>query len=291
MEINQIKQFRVIARTESISKAAELLFIAQPSLSQTLKRMENELGTPLFERRGRRILLNGAGKIFLKYCDEIITALDSAEKEIAEYIGKEKSDINILVESTSLMILEVAEKMRKQYPWSLPHFFQGFCDDWDLKICSDICPDCASPSKLVLEEPIGILMPENHPLASKNTICKKDLEPCDFLSLNISDGLTKNIAHFISKADFKPNITMYVDSPTVMSELLKRNFGIAFAPFFTWQSYIGNGLVIKPVEDIPMRQFVHIVLNDKKHITQNTQCCFEAITKFYIEYAKSFSEI
>lgn len=189
------------------------------------------------------------------------------------------------------MILEVAEKMRKQYPWSLPHFFQGFCDDWDLKICSDICPDCASPSKLVIEEPIGILMPENHPLASKSTIYRKDIEPYDFLSLNSYDGLTKNIAYFCSKAGFKPNITMYVESPLIMQELLKRNFGIAFAPFYTWHSYIGNGLVIKPVEDMPMRQYVHIVLNDKKHTTRNTQCCYEAIARFYIEYAKSFSNV
>lgn len=125
MEINQIKQFRVIAQTESISKAAELLYIAQPSLSQTLKRLETELGTPLFERRGRRIVLNGAGKIFLKYCDDILSSLDSAEKEISEYIGSEKSDIHILVESTSLMILEVAEKNEKAVSMVTPPFLSG----------------------------------------------------------------------------------------------------------------------------------------------------------------------
>lgn len=288
MEINQIKQFRVIARTESISKAAELLFVAKPSLSQTLKRIENELGTPLFERRGRRIFLNGAGKIFLKYCDEIVSALDSAEKEIGEFIGSEKSDIYILVESTSLMILEVAEKMRKYYPWSLPHFYQGFCDDWDLKICSDICPDRGSPSKAVIEEPIGILMHKDHQLSSKNTLCKRDLEDYDFLSLNESDILTKHIAHFSSQADFKPNITMYIDSPSLMIELLKRNFGIAFAPEYTWYSYYENTLIFKPVEDMPMRQFVHLVMNDQKHITKNIQCCYDAIAKFYTEYYQKF---
>lgn len=284
MEINQIKQFRVIARTESISKAAELLFVAQPSLSQTLKRLETELGTPLFERRGRRIVLNGAGKIFLKYCDEIVSALDSAEKEIAEYIGKEKSNISILVESTSLMILEVAEKMRKYYPWSLPHFYQGCCDDWDLKICSDICPDCGSLSKVVIDEPIGVLMPEAHPLASKSKLYKRELEGYDFLSLNASDMLSKHIAHFSSQADFKPNITMYVDSPSMIIELIKRNFGIAFAPEYTWYDYYENKLIFLPVEDMPMRQFVHIVMNDKKHITKSIQQCFDAIAGFYKEY-------
>lgn len=290
MELNQIKQFRVIARTESISKAAELLFIAHPSLSQTLKRLEAELGTPLFERRGRRIELNGAGKIFLKYCDEIVTALDSASKEIGEYIGTQKIDINILVESTSLIILEIAEKMRKHYPWSLPHFYQGFCDSWDLKVCSDICPDCGGISKAVVEEPIGIIMSRDHFLASKEEIFMKDIKECDFISLNQSDKLTRTVSHFCSIADFKQNITTYVESPAIMIELIKKDFGIAFAPQLTWSSYYENELLFKPVEDMPMRRYVHLIMNNKKYITKEMQRCYEAIAQFYVEFAQKFRQ-
>lgn len=290
MELNQIKQFRVIARTESISKAAELLYIAQPSLSQTLKRLENELGTPLFERKGRRIFLNAAGRIFLKYCDEIVAALDNASNEISEYIGGRKIDINIMIESASLLIPEIAEKMRKHYPWSLPHFYQGCCDDWDLRICSDVCPDCGCMSKAVIEEPIGIIMSQDHFLASKEEIFMKDIRECDFISLNQSDNLTRTVSHFCSTADFKQNITMYVESPTIMIELLKRNFGVAFAPQLTWRSYYGKELIFRPVADMPMRQFVHIIMNTRKYITKEMQCCYDAIAQFYIDYAEKFGQ-
>ena len=288
MELNQIKQFRIIAQTESVSKAAEQLFIAQPSLSQTLKRLETELGTPLFERHGRRITLNEAGKIFLRYSDEIVSALENATREINEYIGSEKSDINILAESTSLIILEVAEKMRERYPWSVPHFYQGVCDNWDVKICSDLSPDCGRESKMVIEEPIGIAIPADNPLASKEQIFKKDLVGLDFLSLNQSDGLTEIISHFCSKAGFRPHITMYVESPSVMQELVKNHFGICFAPRCTWNSYYSNSLVYKQIEDMPMRQYVHVILNDKKYITKDIRCSYEAIAQFYIEYGKKF---
>lgn len=288
MEINQIKQFRVIAQTESISKAAELLFIAQPSLSQTLKRLENELGTPLFDRRGKRIVLNGAGRIFLKYCDEIVNALDSARREINEYVGNEKNDINILVESTSFLILEVAEKMRRHYPWSLPHFYHSFCIDWDLKIFSDLCPDCGTPSRVLAEEPIGVIFPKNHYLASKKEITKKDLSDCSFLSLDPSDGISRIIAHFCSQADFKQNITMYVDSPQIMQELIKKDFGVAFAPKYTLQICYDDSLIFKPVEDMPMRHYIHLIMNEKKYITKEMRCCYEAIAKFYMEYYSRF---
>lgn len=288
MELNQIKQFRVIAHTESISKAAEMLFIAQPSLSQTLKRLENELGTPLFERRGRNIVLNGAGRIFLKYCDEIVTALDSAVKEIGEYTGNKKVDVNIFFESSSLVMLEITEKMRKNYSWSLPHIYLGSCEDWDIKICSDTSPDCGSLSRVAIEEPIGVLIPANHPLASQEKIYKKDLEQRDFLSLSQSDGLTKVISHYCSKAGFKQNITMYIEAPSVMQELLKRNFGIAFAPQYTWYSYYNESLIFKHVEDMPMRHFVHIVMNEKRYITKELQSCYDAISKCYFEYWQGF---
>lgn len=78
MELLQIKYFRIIAETENISKATQQLFIAQPSLSQTLKRLEDELGVPLFDRKGKKITLNKAGRIFLKYCDEITASIENA---------------------------------------------------------------------------------------------------------------------------------------------------------------------------------------------------------------------
>ena len=175
MELNQIKQFRVIASTESISAAAELLYIAQPSLSQTLKRLEDELGTQLFDRRGKKIQLNGAGKIFLKYCDEIILTLDSAKKELNDYTGNRKIDINILVDSTTLMIKEVAENMRRDYPWSIPHFYIGNNKDWDLKICSSTGPDYGSTSITMIEEHIGVIFPKDHPLSLLPEITKQDM--------------------------------------------------------------------------------------------------------------------
>lgn len=289
MELNQIRQFRVIARTESISKASEELFIAQPSLSQTLKRLEIELGTPLFDRKGRRIALNEAGRIFLKYCDEICAALDSASREINEYIGNAKSEINILFESTSFIILDIAENMRKNYPWSLPHIYQRGCEDWDLKICSEICPDIGCPSRVIIEEPIGVIMAKTNPLAAKSEVTKKDLEGLSFLSLNPADGLSVTVEHFCRTAGFHHNITMYVDSPTVMEELLLREFGVAFAPRYTWYGYYKDKLEYRAVSDMPMRHYIHLVMNESKYVTKEMQACYEAIAKYYMEYAREIS--
>lgn len=82
MELLQLKYFQTVAYTEHISKAAEQLKIAQPSLSLTIKRLENELGTNLFERKGRNIKLSSAGKILLKHVNRIFTEIENAQTEI-----------------------------------------------------------------------------------------------------------------------------------------------------------------------------------------------------------------
>ena len=291
MELNQIKQFRVIARTESISKAAEQLYIAQPSLSQTLKRLETELGTPLFERRGKRIVLNGAGKIFLKHCDRIVTSLENAVREISDYVGNTKNDINICFESASLIILDIAEKMRKFYPRSLPHIYENGCGDWDIKLCSGFCPDSSETANVVIEEPIGIVFSKENTLALKKTINRKDLEKCNFLSLNPTDGLTETISHYCAEYAFRPNITMCVESPTIMRELLERGFGIAFVPAYTWFDIYNSSLEFRLIGDMPMINFVNIVMNDKKYISKEIQQCYNALSVFYREFGESFNNV
>ena len=289
MELNQIKQFRVIANTESISAAAELLYIAQPSLSQTLKRLEDELGTQLFDRRGKKITLNGAGKIFLKYCDEITLALDNAKKELNEYTGNQKIDINIAVDTTILMIKDVAENMRRDYPWSIPHFYVGNNKDWDLKICSSMGPDCGSTSTTVIEEHIGVVLPKDHPLSLLPEITKKDIAECDLISLNHADNITKIILAYCQNADLHPNITMYVETLSMICELVEQGFGIAFCPQCTGYSYYKDKLEFRLIKDMPMRHYVHIVMNDKRLITQDLQSCYNAIAKFYIDYANNYN--
>ena len=76
MEMQQLQNFYVIAQCESLTKAAQKLHTSQPSLSRSLHSLENELGAPLFDRVGRNIVLNDAGRFALS---KVIDDLDTAE--------------------------------------------------------------------------------------------------------------------------------------------------------------------------------------------------------------------
>ena len=71
MNLQQLEYFRVVATLEHITKAANVLHIAQPALSKIIKTLERELGLQLFDRVGKNIVLNENGKILLKYARQV----------------------------------------------------------------------------------------------------------------------------------------------------------------------------------------------------------------------------
>ena len=287
MELLQIKYFRIIAETENISKAAEQLYIAQPSLSQTLKRLEDELGVTLFDRKGKKIALNKAGRIFLKYCDEITASIENAHLELNELKGSEITDVNIEVRSASLLIPNIIKKIREKDSRVMPHIFQSSCNDSDLKIYSDIT-EYSGSACLLMREPMGIVIPESHPLAQKAEIYRKDLEQYCFISLSSECSLYKIISHFCENANFYPNISTYVDSPALMRELLKMDIGAAFVPKYTWSDFFCGGLVFRYVSDMPMERFVHLAFNENKYKSEAVKKSRYAIIEYFQEYARKF---
>ena len=76
MTLDQMRYFVTAAQLQNLSKAAEALHISQPSLSRSIARLEEELGTPLFYRQGRRVVLNELGSQFLTSAQSILRELD-----------------------------------------------------------------------------------------------------------------------------------------------------------------------------------------------------------------------
>ena len=84
MELQQLQYFKTAAECENLSEAAGKLFISQPALSQTIQRLESDLGTPLFDRRGKTIRLNESGRVVLAYTNTVLRELDTMRQILAQ---------------------------------------------------------------------------------------------------------------------------------------------------------------------------------------------------------------
>ncbi len=84
MELHQLRYFSKVADLGSFTRAAEACFVAQPSLSQQIIKLEAELGRPLFERLGRRVLLTDAGRKLRPVAEQVLRLLDEVKGQVED---------------------------------------------------------------------------------------------------------------------------------------------------------------------------------------------------------------
>ncbi|MED2795985.1 LysR family transcriptional regulator, partial [Bacillus wiedmannii] len=95
MELLQLHYFLKVAKLEHMTQAAQELRIAQPALSKTIARLEEDLGVPLFDRQGRKIRLNSFGKAYLKKVEKALMLLEEGRKEVEDLAAMERGRISL----------------------------------------------------------------------------------------------------------------------------------------------------------------------------------------------------
>ena len=115
MELLQLKYFKTVAEKGKISAAAEALFLSPPALSTSISRLEKELGIPLFDRTGNRILLNRQGTIFLRHVNQIFEELDTAKEELHQSLLQESRNISVATVSSTQWI-DLISAFSQTYP-------------------------------------------------------------------------------------------------------------------------------------------------------------------------------
>lgn len=118
MEIRILRYFLTVAREESITRAAEVLHLTQPTLSRQLAQMEDELGVKLFERGTRKISLTNEGILLRRRAEEIVTLVDKTESELTEREDMIDGTITIgCGESLAVQTLpELIKSFHEKYP-------------------------------------------------------------------------------------------------------------------------------------------------------------------------------
>lgn len=237
MELLQFKYFQTVAYTEHISKAAQLLNIAQPSLSLTIKRLEDELGTTLFDRKGRNIQLSASGKILLKHVNRIFIEIENAQIEIQSEEQHLANTIKIAISNPRFLTGLISEHINL-FPTSkilqsigvksdiLTNLKKG---DIDLGITGHPIQDEELASCLLVDEDIVLVLPSNHRLTGENGISLSHVADEPFIMLANNAEYSAFTTLLCEKAGFSPNIAFEVDSHLLV-EIIKLDQGVALIP-------------------------------------------------------------
>ena len=120
MNLSQLQYFKVLAQEEHYTRAAQMLSITQPSLSHAISQLEQELGTRLFEKKGRNVVLTRYGKMFLPYVEESLKVLNEGVQRIQEVNGSRHGIIHLAYIYT--MGSEFAPKLVRKFLDAYPDY-------------------------------------------------------------------------------------------------------------------------------------------------------------------------
>ncbi|MBS4174653.1 LysR family transcriptional regulator [Bacillus sp. FJAT-49736] len=236
MDLLQLRYFQIVAHLEHMTNAAKQLKVAQPSLSQTISRLEEELGFSLFDREGRNIKLNSFGKILLKRVDRAFSELESAKVEMAELAGESNNLISLSVMHTPLLP-NIISKFRKAYPSAKfqvsmhsPLRLVDQLEKGEIDVCVTYFPIEKEGINWVnlMEDEVFIVVPEKHPLAERKCIRLREVEDEQFINMERTNPFRMLTDRFCEKAGFTPNIAFELEEPGSIHSYVEAGLGISF---------------------------------------------------------------
>ncbi|CAM4297250.1 LysR family transcriptional regulator [Paenibacillus macerans] len=241
MELLQLQYFQTVARLEHMTKAAQELHIAQPALSKTIARLEQDLGVPLFDRQSRQIRLNHFGRAFLKKVDLALNVLEEGRKEVADLAGTERGSIHLATNNLG-RITSAISAYRTEHPEVNFRILQtppasmeelvNLLENGEVDLCFTAAsidhPDIREQP--VLDAEVFLAVPPGHPLERRSSIRLEEVAAEPFIEYKTGHPFRKINASFCREAGISPNIVCEVDEPSALGSLVQAGLGVAFMP-------------------------------------------------------------
>jgi len=239
MELYQLGYFLEIARQRSFTRAAGRLHMAQPALSQQMKNLEAELGTPLFNRGRKEVQLTAAGKTFLPRAESLLTqaaAAKAAVSDVADLRGG-KLTIAAIPSVSACLLPEVVRGFHKQHDQVALQMIEdsservadcvesGLADIGFLQLPAS---KSAFKAQTILTEPFVLLVGKSHPLASQKAVLLRQLSAEAFIFYK---GRARDTAlESCRKSGFEPRTVCESGELGTVRALVAAGLGLAIVP-------------------------------------------------------------
>lgn len=286
MEMSQIRFFLEVAKTEHITRSAEKLHISQPSLTQAIHRLEDDLGVPLFEQKGRNISITEYGKFLKDRLEPLMAQIDNIPYELKRLakLGNETIHINVLSFSMLATGAIIAYKQKKKNV-SFQLLQNPNYETFDIEIATRT-PGHALPENstnrhvFTCDEQIFLAVPDNEKYQNKESIYLREVADEGFISLAGSKQLRLVCDRFCHQAGFRPNIIFESDNPASVINMIGSNMGVGFYPEISWGKIKSNHVKLLKIADLPCRREIIITANLNKVNNKYVIDFYEFLTKY-----------
>ena len=263
--LHQLKVFETVARHSSFTRAAEELFITQPTVSSQVKQLTKSIGLPLFEQIGKSLYLTNAGRELLATCQDVFERLDNFEMKIADLKGTKQGQLRLAVITTA--------------KYFIPRLLGSFCQHYpgidvslqvtnhqeiqrrmlnnedDLYILSHPPEEIDLRSQPFLDNPLVVVANRNHPLAGKKTISLTSLNNEPFIMREKGSGTRTAVLNLFTKHKISVKVKLELGSNEAIKQAIAGGLGISvLSEHCLISEGISGELTILNVEHFPIKR-------------------------------------
>ncbi len=277
MDIVQLKTLIHVAELGSLSKAADRLHIAQPALSRQIRQLEQELGTYLFERHGRGMVITDIGREVLAHASRILEEMESIRTTATGGRSSYRGTVTIGTTPTVAEIITVplVRKIRDGHPHLAVRFssaFSGYLLDWlqrgelDLALSYDPQPLHTLRIQPVMMENLMLVGPADAGLRLDTPVRFADIQEHQVVVPSNRHGLRNIVEDCARQAEIKLRCNVEADSFGAMIDLVRNGFGLTILPLAPIYAQVQNGtLSAAPLVDPqPTRKLVLVYPADRR---------------------------
>ncbi len=276
--LHQLAVFEATARLGSFTKAAEELYITQPTVSSQIKQLTKVVGLPLFEQIGKRLYLTEAGKELLQTCQDVFERLDNFEMKIADLKGTKQGKLRLAVITTA--------------KYFIPRILGAFCEEYpgidvsldvtnhqkmqrqmlenehDLYILSQPPEEVDLYSQPFLENPLVVVARYDHPLAKQENIPIQLLQDQPFIMREEGSGTRAAVEELFARHRIQVGVRLELGSNEAIKQAIAGGLGISVLSKHTLISQIPNPeLVILDVQHFPIRRRWYVAYLSGKRLS------------------------
>jgi LysR family transcriptional regulator, hydrogen peroxide-inducible genes activator len=242
MELHQIRYFVTVVREGTFTRAAERLFITQPSLSEQIRKLETELGCPLFQRLGRRLALTGAGEAFLPHAERVVAEVEQARLRIQEVRGLRmgRLSIGVFPSAAARLLPEYLAGFRQRYPGvevvlreeSASGDIEQLVHEGQLDLAIVRLPKRRTDleERFLLRDPMVVVVPPGHPLGERRSVGLLELAGEPFVVMRTGNGLRELVERFSRQAGFTPRVVFETWQLGSLFGLVQAGVGVTVVP-------------------------------------------------------------
>jgi LysR family hydrogen peroxide-inducible transcriptional activator len=247
MEMHQLRYMVAVARQGNFSRAAEACHVSQPSLSQQIQKLEEELGERLFDRKKQAVKLTPPGELFLRRAVKILEEAEAALREAADSreLLRGQVRLGVLPTIAPYLLPAVMTEFTGKYPGvevvveedtTARLLKQTLAYEVDFALASQPIQDDRLEVLELFREELLLAVPAAHPLARKRTVNAADLEGEHLIVMKEGHCLGDQVLRFCDRRELQPRISFRSAQLETIQALVTSGLGLSLVPAMALQS-------------------------------------------------------